>query len=115
MHEFDNTSQRIRVGFGQDAVTQVEDVTLGLSTGLEDTTYGVIERVRGCEQQRWVEIALNREVGSESSYRIGKIDAEIHTDDVAPGRRHRPEQLTGTDAEMNHRHTQITDAIEARA
>src|SRR5712691_1522678 len=87
----------------KNAVAQIEDVA-GTSAGaLEDFVGRGEHAIEWTEQQRRVEVALNRAVRSDALPRLVQRRAPVGANHVAAGRAQLAENRSGADAEMNRR------------
>src|SRR5512143_3885912 len=78
---------------------EVEHVTGSPVVLVEDPASGLLNRAPRAEQERGVEVALDRPVADEPSP-LGQRDAPVEADDVAAGVRLEAEDAGGADTEM---------------
>ncbi len=101
-----------RIGLGEHAVPQVEDVPRCRSGPPEHVSRLFGHHLPGGEADRRVEVALDRMQRSEP--RSGRVQRHppVHSDDLRAGLGHEAEQLAGADAEEDAWHSQGVDGLE---
>jgi hypothetical protein len=103
VHELDDAGEHVGVGRRQDAVTEVEDVAGSGVTLRDDPVDGRRERLPRGEEERRVEVALDRLGAAEPLDRVGQRHAVVDPDDVGPAAAMSDEQLAGADPEVDRR------------
>ena len=95
---------------GQDAVTEIEDVP-GPAAGALEHVVGCGERaIERAEQQRGIEVALNRPIEADALPRFVERGAPVGADHVTARLAQLGENRAGADAEMNRRHVECAQA-----
>ena len=99
--EVDDRLQHARVGRGEHAVAEVEDVA-GMATVVgEDLAGGREGDVRAGQHQRGIEVALQDGVGAQAPAGLGDRGPPVEADHAGPGRPHGLQQMVAPDAEVD--------------
>ena len=113
--EWTSSTRRVKhvgVGVGQHAVAEVEDVAGGDPARVDDRTGGALDRLPRCEDQRRVEVALDRLAGLDPADGRVERDPPVDAHHLDAGRAHVTEQLTRRDPEVDPRHVEVGDRGE---
>src|SRR5579864_3935674 len=89
---------------GQNAVTQVEDVTVSAGSAAKHAARPLANNVRGAEQHSRVEVPLNAQSETDAAPSLVERHAPVEGHDVRPRLRYGLEQACGIGAEMDARH-----------
>ena len=92
VHELDDGGQDARVGLGQDAVAEVEDVArcrLPRPRLASTARVGLLDHGPRRQAQGGVEVALQGVAGTDAPPGLVERHAPVDADHVGPGRRHR--------------------------
>jgi hypothetical protein len=100
--------QDVRVRLGQNPVTQVEDVTWSWPGLRHDPVSAVADHRPGGQADGRVQVALEGLVLTDTPAGLVQRNPPVHPDHIRPGPRHQSEELSGSDAEMNSRHPEIS-------
>src|SRR5581483_11769922 len=92
-----------RVGLGEDAVADVEDVAGPAAGALEDVEGGRLRPLPRAEEDGGVEVPLHRAARADGEPAPVERDTPVEADRVASRRRHRLEQMGGAGAEVDRR------------
>src|SRR5216683_7306601 len=102
MHHIDQRNHMVDRRFGQDTVSQIENMARTAARLFEDRAHAVAN-LRDIGKQRYrVKVALHGDAGTETLPGLRQIDAPIEADYVAPGLAHQFEQIARHRAEVNH-------------
>jgi len=101
MHVSSERLDVLDVSGRQDAMTEVEDVARTAGGALEYFVGRREDASEWSEEERGVEIALNRPVGPDARPRLVERRAPVSADDVAAALPQLAQNRSGADAEMN--------------
>ena len=112
MHEIDDAGQHVGVGLGDDAVAEVEDVPGGGAAGLERRAGARGHRLPWREEQGRVEVALQRQVGTDPARGLVQRHPEVDADDIGTCPPHQRQQLARAHSEVDARHAGVRQGGE---
>src|SRR5260370_33808335 len=102
MHHIDQRNHMVDRRFGQDTVSQIENMARTAARLVEDRAHAAPNLPDIGKQRYRVKVALHGNAGTETLPRLRQIDAPIEADYVAPGLTHQLEQLARRRAEATH-------------
>src|ERR1022692_3354091 len=85
---------------GEDSVTEIKDVTRTAGSLIEDGLRAIADFGDLSEQRDRIEIALHRNIVTETRPRLREIDAPVEADHIAASLAHQLEQIAGDGSEM---------------
>ena len=112
MDELDDPGQDCRVGIGGDSMPQVENMAGRHSARRNHFAYPLGHHRPGSRQQRRIEVALEGIAMADATTSLSEWQAPIHTDDLCAGGAHQAEELRGANAEVNARHSGISQRLQ---
>lgn len=99
-------------GRWQDAVTEVEDMSAAAARARQDVTRADEKAIPGSQQQRGIEIALNRAVRPNALPRFVERDSPISPKHISSRLSHRVQNRPGGDTKVNRWHAVSLDGTE---
>ena len=105
MHQLGKPGEHTGIGLGQHAMAEVEHVAFGRAARVQDTDRSPLDDVPGGQQDRRVEIALQRLARVHPAHRLIERHPPVHSDHVGSRLAHHSEQFTGVHAEVQPRDT----------
>ena len=112
MHQVDDPREHVRIGLGEHAVAEVEDVALGGGALGEDAADLAVDDVPAGEQQRRVEVALQRPGPAAAGGGDVQRQPPVDPDDVGAGLAHGAQQLAGADPEVDARQAGVGQPLQ---
>jgi len=100
-----------RIGLGQNAVSQVENVSGVRAGALQDFASGGDSQIGTIEAASWIEVALHWTT-TDSTTTLVEVNVPVDTHDVGIGRGHEVEKFTGANAKQDGRHIEVGDTFE---
>src|SRR6185503_17915915 len=90
--------------FGQDAVTQVEDVSESVRGLVEHASGFALEHLRGGEERQWVKITHHPDLLAQLAPGAAQVDPPVESDHASPGVAEVPQEAPRIGAEVDYRH-----------
>src|SRR5665809_76577 len=111
VHEVDQTTEPVRVGRGEDPVSQVEDVAPAPAE-LEHLERLQPEHLPRREAGGRVEIPLHDRRRAQAPACVVERGSPVDSDDLGRGLGQEPEQLPGGDSEVDPGNAEVLEALE---
>src|SRR6266508_4366402 len=112
MNRLDQDLEILDRRFGQNAVTEVEDVARLSAGAAQHFTRAFADQVRWAEQHRWVEVALNPAREADSAPSVVQSYAPVQGHYVRTGFRDWLGEARGVGPEVNPRHVERLERLE---